>query len=153
MGMVLAVAFNVLDLALASIAAAGALILSGSISVDDAYETIDLKTLLLMVGMLPMSTALQKVGLVDAFCAGVRGYFGAGWPIDCACGDVCPHRDVNASTFKYCNDSIVSAAGLDNRAQFGRSATGICDGGCGRFVDGVRDSIGLTGEHISDELG
>jgi len=81
MGMVLAVAFNVLDLALASIVAAGALILSGSISVDDAYETIDLKTLLLMVGMLPMSTALQKVGLVDAFAQVFVDTLGQGGPL------------------------------------------------------------------------
>lgn len=80
-GMVLAVAFNVLDLALASIVAAGALILSGSITVEDAYETVDLKTLLLMAGMLPMSTALQKVGLVDAFAQVFVDTLGQGGPL------------------------------------------------------------------------
>lgn len=81
MGMVVAVAFNIFDLALASIVAAGALILSGSITVDDAYETIDLKTLLLMIGMLPMSTALQKVGLVDAFAQVFVDTLGQGGPL------------------------------------------------------------------------
>lgn len=81
MGMVLAVAFNIFDLALASIIAAGALILSGSITVDDAYETVDLKTLLLMVGMLPMSTALQKVGLVDLFAQVFVDTLGQGGPL------------------------------------------------------------------------
>lgn len=79
--MVAAVAFNVFDLALASIAAAGALILTGCITVDEAYETIDLKTLLLMIGMLPMSTALQKVGLIEASSQVFVSTLGQGGPL------------------------------------------------------------------------
>jgi di/tricarboxylate transporter len=79
--MVLLIAFNVLDLAVASILASLAVILTGCVSVDDAYNTIDLKTLFLMAGMLPMSTALEKVGLVDLVADGFIGGLGVADPL------------------------------------------------------------------------
>ncbi|MBE2271517.1 MAG: anion permease, partial [Anaerolinea sp.] len=79
--MVILVAFNILDLAPASILASLVVILTRCISVNDAYDTIDLKTLFLMAGMLPMSTALAKVGLVELFATGFVGGLGEGGPI------------------------------------------------------------------------
>jgi di/tricarboxylate transporter len=76
--MIALVALNLLDLAPASLLAALAVILTGCIEVDDAYNNIDLKTLFLMAGMLPMSTALAKVGLVDLVAAGFVGALGQG---------------------------------------------------------------------------
>lgn len=76
--MVALVALNILDLAPASILAALAVILTRCIETDDAYSTIDLKTLFLMAGMLPMSTALAKVGLVDMVATGFVGALGQG---------------------------------------------------------------------------
>ncbi|MDL1900005.1 SLC13 family permease [Anaerolineae bacterium CFX9] len=80
-GMVIAVAFNILELAPASIIAALAVILTGCLNVDEAYSTIDLKTLFLMAGMLPMSTALTKVGLVDIFAGGLVDALGQQGPL------------------------------------------------------------------------
>jgi len=79
--MVILVAFNILDLAPASILASLVVILTRCISVNDAYDTIDLKTLFLMAGMLPMSTALAKVGLVELFATGFVGGLGEGGPM------------------------------------------------------------------------
>ncbi len=79
--MVMLVAFNVLDLAPASILAALAVILTGCVSIDDAYETIDLKTLFLMAGILPMSTALAKVGLFELLATGFVSGLGQGGPV------------------------------------------------------------------------
>ncbi len=79
-GMILLVALNVLDLAPASLLASLIVIVTGCISVDDAYETIDLKTLFLMAGMIPMSTALAKVGLVDVVAVQFVGGLGLGGP-------------------------------------------------------------------------
>ncbi|PJF24757.1 MAG: hypothetical protein CUN53_16230 [Phototrophicales bacterium] len=76
--MIALVAFNILDLAPASILAALAVILTGCIDVDAAYDNIDLKTLFLMAGMLPMSTALAKVGLVDMVATGFVSALGQG---------------------------------------------------------------------------
>ena len=80
-GMVVLVAFNLLDLAPASLLAALIVIVTGCLSVDNAYETIDLKSLFLMAGMLPMSTALVKVGLIDMFAGGFVGAMGQQGPL------------------------------------------------------------------------
>ena len=40
-------------------------VLTGCLSMDDAYNAIDWKSIVLIAGMLPMSTALVKVGLVE----------------------------------------------------------------------------------------
>ncbi|MCA9904805.1 MAG: SLC13 family permease [Anaerolineae bacterium] len=69
-GMVLLVALNILDLAPASLIAALGLVVTGCLKIDDAYETIDLRSLVLMAGMLPMGAALEKVGLVELFAGG-----------------------------------------------------------------------------------
>ncbi len=64
-GMVVAIVLNIASLTLASMTAAGFLVLSGCLSMDEAYDSIDWKSLVLIAGMTPMSTALVKVGLVD----------------------------------------------------------------------------------------
>jgi di/tricarboxylate transporter len=69
--MVLAILFNLTNLTLASMTAAVALVLTGCIKMNEAYESIDWKSLVLIAGLLPMSTALVKVGLVEAFASGL----------------------------------------------------------------------------------
>lgn len=64
-GMVLALIFNVMSLTVAALVAAVAVVLTGCLTMDEAYESVDWKSLILIAGMLPMSTALVKVGLVD----------------------------------------------------------------------------------------
>lgn len=60
----------------ASMLASLAIILTGCLSMDDAYNAIDWKSIVLIAGMLPMSTALQKVGLVDVVANGFTGILG-----------------------------------------------------------------------------
>lgn len=67
--MVLAIVFNIASLTLASMVAAGVLVLTGCVTADEAYESIDWKSIILIAGMLPMSTALVKVGLVEQVAA------------------------------------------------------------------------------------
>ncbi len=69
--MVLAIGLNVVSLTLGAMIAAGALVLTGCVTPDEAYESIDWKSLILIAGMLPMSTALVKVGVVES----VAGWF------------------------------------------------------------------------------
>lgn len=52
-------------LTMVALIAALAMVLTGCITMDEAYDAIDWKSLILIAGMLPMSTALQKVGLVS----------------------------------------------------------------------------------------
>lgn len=64
--MIVVLALDLLPLTVASLLAAVAVVLTGCLSMDEAYESIDLKSLILIAGMLPMGTALVKVGLADA---------------------------------------------------------------------------------------
>lgn len=64
-GMLVLMVTNVLPTATASMLAALAMVLTGCLTMDDAYNAIDWKSLVLIAGMLPMSVALEKVGLVS----------------------------------------------------------------------------------------
>ncbi len=70
--MVLAIMLNPDLLTLASLMAAIAVVLTGCLTMDEAYQSIDWKTLFLIAGMLPLSTALVKVGLVDSIATSLR---------------------------------------------------------------------------------
>lgn len=76
-GMVVLIASNMLDLATASLLAALAVVLTGCLTMDEAYESIDWKSLILIAGMLPMSTALETVGLVSVVADGLIDGLGA----------------------------------------------------------------------------
>lgn len=76
-GMVVLIASNMLDLATASLLAALAVVLTGCLTMDEAYEAIDWKSLILIAGMLPMSTALESVGLVSVVADGLIDGLGA----------------------------------------------------------------------------
>ncbi|MGD8865144.1 MAG: SLC13 family permease [Anaerolineales bacterium] len=64
-GMLITMITNLLPLATASWLAALALVLTGTINMDDAYQSIDWRSVVLIAGMLPMSTALEQVQVVD----------------------------------------------------------------------------------------
>lgn len=79
--MIVAIALNIMSLTLASMLAALAIVLAGCLTMDEAYESIDWKSLFLIAGMLPMSTALVKVGLVDLIASTLVTTVGAWGPI------------------------------------------------------------------------
>jgi di/tricarboxylate transporter len=63
--MVLVVAlvlFAGLDIAIAMVIGAVGMVLSGSLSMDEAYESIDWRTVFLVAGMLPLGTAMEVTG-------------------------------------------------------------------------------------------
>ena len=66
LAMIAAVVAGILPLDTASLAAALALILTGSIRAERAYRSIDGSMLILIGGMLPMATALEKTGAAAA---------------------------------------------------------------------------------------
>ena len=65
LGMVALMIGDVLPIAAIAMMAGLAMVLSGCLTMDEAYQAIDWKSLVLVAGMLPMSVALEKVGLVD----------------------------------------------------------------------------------------
>ncbi len=54
-----------LPLATTALIAAFLMIISGCLEISQAYNSVDWKSIILIAGMLPMTTALQKVGLVQ----------------------------------------------------------------------------------------
>lgn len=57
---------DVLDITTVAFLAALAVVLTRCLTVDEAYEAINWQSIVLIAGMLPMSLALEKVGLVEA---------------------------------------------------------------------------------------
>jgi di/tricarboxylate transporter len=69
-----------LPLATTSLLAAFLMITTGCLNMNQAYNSVEWKSVILIAGMLPMATALEKVGLVQAgaeWIASSLGGFGA----------------------------------------------------------------------------
>jgi di/tricarboxylate transporter len=75
-GMLILMASSVVPVVTASMMAMMAMVLTGCLTIDDAYEAIDWKSIVLIAGMLPMSTALEKVGLVSVVAQGLVSSLG-----------------------------------------------------------------------------
>jgi di/tricarboxylate transporter len=75
-GMLVLMVTNIFPLATVSMLAALAMILLGALTIDEAYEAIDWKSIVLIAGMLPMATAMEKVGLVGRVADALTGGLG-----------------------------------------------------------------------------
>lgn len=80
-GMLVLLVANLLPVAAACLLAALAMVLAGCLTIDDAYAAVDWKSIVLIAGMLPMSTALEKVGLVGLAAEGLTDTLGALSPL------------------------------------------------------------------------
>jgi len=69
------------SLTTATMAAGLAMVLTGCLSMDQAYRAIDWKSVVLVAGMLPMSLALDRVGLVDVAAQGLVDVLGGIGPL------------------------------------------------------------------------
>jgi len=63
--MILSLVTGWLPLATTSLLAAFLMVITGCLSMKQAYNSVEWKSVILIAGMLPMTTALQKVGLVQ----------------------------------------------------------------------------------------
>ena len=78
-GMLVLLVTNLLPVATASLLAALAVVLSGCLTMDEAYRAIDWKSLVLIAGMLPLSQAMERVELIDLAAQGlITGLGGLG---------------------------------------------------------------------------
>ncbi len=80
-GMLLLMITGLMPVAAASMLAGLAMILTGCMTIDDAYEAVDWKSIVLIAGMLPMAIALEKVGLVELVASGLTDTFGSMSPL------------------------------------------------------------------------
>jgi di/tricarboxylate transporter len=79
-GMLVLMVTNLISVTAASLLAALVMILTGCLAIDEAYEAVDWKSIVLIAGMLPMSIALAKVGLVDLLAQGLIDALGVYGP-------------------------------------------------------------------------
>jgi di/tricarboxylate transporter len=81
MGMLILIVTNVVPIAAVSMLAALAMVLTGCLTMDEAYEAIDWKSVVLVAGMLPMSLALEKVEVVNLVAQGLTDSLGGVGPL------------------------------------------------------------------------
>lgn len=79
--MVVAMIAGVASLTAVAMVAGLTMVLSGCLTMDEAYEFIDWRSLFLIAGMLPLSTALEKAGVVDFAAQGLVQSLGAIGPL------------------------------------------------------------------------
>ncbi len=80
-GMLTLMVTNVLPTSTASMVAALACILTGCLTMDEAYEAVNWKSIVLIAGMLPMAIALEKVGLISVVAQGLVNSVGNSGPL------------------------------------------------------------------------
>lgn len=79
-GMVLLLAFDLVPAAVAGLLAAGAMVLTRVLRVEQAYRAISWTTLILIAGMIPLSTAIQGTGAADILATLLLRLIGEGGP-------------------------------------------------------------------------
>ena len=79
--MLLTMVGEVLPLTTTSMLAGLLMILTGCLTIDEAYGYIDWKSIVLVAGMLPMSTALERVGLISLGAQSLTNTLGSLGPL------------------------------------------------------------------------
>jgi len=78
--MIVLLATGVVPAAIAALLAAGALLVTRVVSIQQAYRGIAWTTVILVAGMIPMATAFEITGTADLVAGTLIGYVGAGGP-------------------------------------------------------------------------
>ena len=81
LGMMLLMTFKLVDAVTAVLLAALAMVLVGCVSMKDAYRSVNWESLVLIAGMLPMATVLEKTGGVEVIVTGLTESLGEFGPI------------------------------------------------------------------------
>lgn len=118
-GMLLAMVSNLIPLVTASMLAALLMILTRCVTIDEAYESVDWKSIVLIAGMLPMSTALEKVGLVNLVAEGLTESLGALGPIAILAGLFLMTSIFTQVLSNTATTVLIAPIGLAAAAQFG----------------------------------
>jgi di/tricarboxylate transporter len=73
--MVFAAATGILDIVVAAVSAVFLMILAGCLRLRDAYSSLDVKVLLLIVGAIGLAAAMEKTGAAKIYAAGFLSLF------------------------------------------------------------------------------
>jgi di/tricarboxylate transporter len=80
LGMIVLLATGVVPTAIAALLAAGAMVLLRVVTVTQAHRSISWTTLILVAGMIPLSTAIQVSGVADLVAGGIVDLLGTASP-------------------------------------------------------------------------
>jgi di/tricarboxylate transporter len=80
-GMLFLMITGMTSLTAAALLAALLMVITGCLTMDEAYDFIDWRSLFLIAGMIPLSTAMEKVGAVDAAANGLVNSLGTFGPL------------------------------------------------------------------------
>jgi di/tricarboxylate transporter len=80
-GMLILMITGLTSLAAAALLAALLMVLSGCLTMDEAYDFIDWRSLFLIAGMIPLSTAMEKAGVIDLAANGLVNSLGEFGPL------------------------------------------------------------------------
>lgn len=75
------ISFEVLPTVTAVLLAAVAMVLTGCLTMEDAYRSMSWESVVLIAGMLPMATALEKTGGMELIASGLTTSLGAMGPL------------------------------------------------------------------------
>jgi di/tricarboxylate transporter len=80
-GMLALMTLNIVPTVTAVLLAAAAMVLTGCLTMEDAYRSMSWESVVLIAGMLPMATALQKTGGVQFIAHGLTTSLGRAGPL------------------------------------------------------------------------
>ena len=80
-GMMLLMTFSIVPAVTAVLLAAVAVVLSGCVSAQDAYRSVNWESVILIAGILPMATALEKTGGMDLIVTGLASVLAEAGPL------------------------------------------------------------------------
>lgn len=78
---VISVGVGLLPISIAAVTGAALMVLSGSLSMDEAYRSIEWKVIFLIAGMLPLGIALESSGAAEFLAEGVISLAGSSGPM------------------------------------------------------------------------
>lgn len=78
-GMLALMVFSLVPLAVAVVLAVLALVATKTVTLDESYRAIHWQTVMLIAGVLPLATALEKTGAIELFVTWITGTLG-GYP-------------------------------------------------------------------------
>lgn len=81
LGMLLLMTFNIVPAVTAVLLAAVAMVLFGAVSAADAYRAVNWESVVLIAGILPMATALEKTGGMQLIVDGIAGVMEGATPV------------------------------------------------------------------------
>ena len=148
--MLVMMVFNLMPLVTASMLAALLMILSKCVTIDEAYEAVDWKSIVLIAGMLPMSTALMKVGLVSLVAEGLTESLGNLGPTAILAGLFILTSFFTQVLSNTATTVLIAPIGLAAAAQFGVRTSRLLDGNRHRRINGICHTRRISGKHPGD---